>query len=567
MSTRSSISAPGSLDLLSYSEVLHWATEKTRPTSRIRNCFLTVYRWNTRIERTGNFNLTLSSMKSALDLLVLRFDDMPHGLRFEITSWTVSNTFPIVTTTSINGLLTFRFTPIKGERLKLQIAMRRSEVPKLLLKSVFGSERRALGNRMTSVLGATGSKHAPRLNPETRQVKSTVTNCDIGGCTTAFQMFEVYRRTYSSVNTPGFITKRRNGQLPVNPYTMSCVDIRPGSLDNSQILTNGTFFTSSYDVNRLLTQSDIATGHLVVDENLLISKIRGRISATANISEDLATMSQTTRLLTVNLLRFRQFLSLVTLGDPRGLSRFLGSARGNNVIVRAVSLMRKGGLSGTQLLSRLWLEYRYGWLPLIHDVQQSLTAFQQYAGKNSDVSRVSGKRSVTSDTVRSVIYASNPGSSTKRTRYYYENAKTTCRMGLYYKMDQKMLATLSGLGLTSPVSLAWELVPYSFVVDWFLPIGPALNAFSAFEGLTFVRGYKTYYTERTVFLNIDQTYSNSDATWTDKGKSFGKRITVNRTALTAFPGPVKPVLKNPYSFIHAANAAALIVLLLSGKRK
>jgi hypothetical protein len=139
-------------------------------------------------------------------------------------------------------------------------------------------------------------------------------------------------------------------------------------------------------------------------------------------------------------------------------------------------------------------------------------------------------------------------------------------MGLYYKMDQKMLATLSGLGLTSPVALAWELVPFSFVVDWFLPIGPMLGAFSAFQGLTFVRGYKTYYTERTVFLNIDQTFSNADATWHEEGKIYGRRVSVTRVALTAFPGAVRPVLKSPFSVIHAANAAALLVQLLSGKK-
>jgi len=32
------------------------------------------------------------------------------------------------------------------------------------------------------------------------------------------------------------------------------------------------------------------------------------------------------------------------------------------------------------------------------------------------------------------------------------------------------------LGLVDPVQIAWEVVPYSFVVDWFLPIGTYLSA-------------------------------------------------------------------------------------------
>ena len=44
------------------------------------------------------------------------------------------------------------------------------------------------------------------------------------------------------------------------------------------------------------------------------------------------------------------------------------------------------------------------------------------------------------------------------------------------------------LGLLNPVSLAWELVPWSFVVDWVLPIGSVLSALSAPAGLIFIDG-------------------------------------------------------------------------------
>jgi hypothetical protein len=31
------------------------------------------------------------------------------------------------------------------------------------------------------------------------------------------------------------------------------------------------------------------------------------------------------------------------------------------------------------------------------------------------------------------------------------------------------------LGLTDPLSVVWEIIPYSFVVDWFLPVGTYLE--------------------------------------------------------------------------------------------
>jgi len=47
---------------------------------------------------------------------------------------------------------------------------------------------------------------------------------------------------------------------------------------------------------------------------------------------------------------------------------------------------------------------------------------------------------------------------------------------------------LNRLGLLNPVSLAWELVSWSFVVDWVVPIGPMFQALTAPAGLSFVDG-------------------------------------------------------------------------------
>lgn len=45
------------------------------------------------------------------------------------------------------------------------------------------------------------------------------------------------------------------------------------------------------------------------------------------------------------------------------------------------------------------------------------------------------------------------------------------------------------LGLDDPLGLIWELTPYSFVVDWFLPVGQWLSSFRSIKGLTFQGGY------------------------------------------------------------------------------
>lgn len=50
----------------------------------------------------------------------------------------------------------------------------------------------------------------------------------------------------------------------------------------------------------------------------------------------------------------------------------------------------------------------------------------------------------------------------------------------------------SNLGLTNPAMVAWDLVPFSFVVDWFLPVGKFLNSFDSHYGFSLKHGCGAY---------------------------------------------------------------------------
>lgn len=58
-----------------------------------------------------------------------------------------------------------------------------------------------------------------------------------------------------------------------------------------------------------------------------------------------------------------------------------------------------------------------------------------------------------------------------------------------YYIDNPLLYVLDQLGLLNPFQLAWELVPYSFVIDWFANIGGMLGGALAPRGVVFERGY------------------------------------------------------------------------------
>jgi hypothetical protein len=107
------------------------------------------------------------------------------------------------------------------------------------------------------------------------------------------------------------------------------------------------------------------------------------------------------------------------------------------------------------------------------------------------------------------------------------------------------------LGLLDPELVAWELVPFSFVADWFIPIGQWMEARAKASRLT-----GTFVTSDKATCLIDQL--------TIAGVScsgYGAQISFNRSISSTLDVPMptfKPLTKVA-SWQHCANALALAV--------
>jgi len=117
-------------------------------------------------------------------------------------------------------------------------------------------------------------------------------------------------------------------------------------------------------------------------------------------------------------------------------------------------------------------------------------------------------------------------------------------------------------GLTDPASVLWELTPYSFVADWFIPIGNYLAARSLASALT-----GTFVTTKTrrVFCAYEGL-ANTDngivrTVYTTPPKGNCALINVTRTVSTSLnvPVPSFKTLDKVASWKHCANAVALLV--------
>jgi hypothetical protein len=204
-----------------------------------------------------------------------------------------------------------------------------------------------------------------------------------------------------------------------------------------------------------------------------------------------------------------------------------------------------------------WLEYQYGWKPLLQDAYGAA----ELLSRHSQEAYVTSSRGVGSAKAVNVYKRTVDLGSDRSV-----SVSTTCKLGVTYRLDNPSRAGLAQTGLSNPALLAWELLPYSFVVDWFLPVGNYLEALDAFSGFTFVGGYQVYFTSiigNENWNGSQRSYVSNGwcKTLTNSGSAVYNEYLLNRSVLTGFP-PVGPLsFRNPLGGDPASRVATAISLL------
>jgi hypothetical protein len=82
--------------------------------------------------------------------------------------------------------------------------------------------------------------------------------------------------------------------------------------------------------------------------------------------------------------------------------------------------------------------------------------------------------------------------------------------GIHFRIDSPQAFDLWRYGITNPLSIAWELVPLSFVVDWFTGIGNFIDGLQKPVGLNFESGYETTWISNQISYNVGGTVGAPD---------------------------------------------------------
>lgn len=173
----------------------------------------------------------------------------------------------------------------------------------------------------------------------------------------------------------------------------------------------------------------------------------------------------------------------------------------------------RGVKPGRRNFESNWLEYRYGWRTFMMDLDGAVRHLAETFVERPPIlvakAREVDSRQVSSTTVVSA-WANPPYPSTSvswsGTSFNRVVTDTfTAELVYKYKINNPTASQLNQLGLVNLANLAWELIPYSFVVDWFVNIQETLQNMSAFIGKTCLDGTLTLIHEQeavTKPLNI-----------------------------------------------------------------
>lgn len=211
-------------------------------------------------------------------------------------------------------------------------------------------------------------------------------------------------------------------------------------------------------------------------------------------------------------------------------------------------------------LSGLWLEYAFGWTPLISDTKAGAEALARliHGDIRYSTARGAGFHDTASTPIRSNFNI--PGLPTVGTRETVKTAQQSCfiKGGVSAKASGPTLSNAAQLFGFTPeefVPTVWNLLPWSFLVDYFANVGDVLEAtFFDRSGVTW-----TSMTTRTEYVFMSHVQPKPLLGWSGSltgGSTKVSKKSMSRTAIA----PLIPSLEvslpgSPQKWI---NMAALL---------
>lgn len=220
-----------------------------------------------------------------------------------------------------------------------------------------------------------------------------------------------------------------------------------------------------------------------------------------------------------------------------GLSRAVHS-HGRSMVS---ALRRKKGVA------KAALAFEYGVRPLADDMTTALKEWQSTISTNGDSQYRMGKVKRKAQASTSGVVVLNGGNTN-----WEVHSKRTLQLHWRATMDMSLVnKTIVAHGFANPFALAWEKIPYSFVIDWWINVGDVL---SSLDNLLLMKKLEYQSTDR---LSTGEYYNISNAQC-----SKGFVTTINRVCIRGGINTMSPISTFQYkpsrSWKHIFDGTALL---------
>lgn len=148
-----------------------------------------------------------------------------------------------------------------------------------------------------------------------------------------------------------------------------------------------------------------------------------------------------------------------------------------------------------------------------------------------------------------------PGNWTQAVYNVRLNTNVVNKCILYAVVNDTWLHTSQMYGMQDPLGLAWDLIPYSFVVDWAMPIGNVLGALASIRGLSFLGGVTIQRMEGRG--QFSRKFGTTGYYPIVEQRIAYELFKTSRTKLSTWP-VVRPYFKSPFSHQHVVDVLALL---------
>lgn len=284
-------------------------------------------------------------------------------------------------------------------------------------------------------------------------------------------------------------------------------------------------------------------------------RLKNRMSDRASLGVSLAEVGVSTRMIQQRLLQISRFVRRLKKFDFQGAA----SALSMPGPPKRVSTKRK--------FADNYLEFHFGWAPLVGDIFSAVDVLQ--SPLNAFKIRVRSQTDEQTYHLSAPIHTTSSNIYPNYVRYDAERTvrgKVFASMGVEVAVSNPNLWLANQLGLVNPLLIAYELVPFSFVANWFVNVEQFLSSGTDFLGLTLQNAWTNVTMKGNFehYLRRWYKYTVNGGVYYQSGETRGPgTYSVRTLGLTGPSLQVRP-WKN-WHWRRTASAAALLVQQFGGR--